>query len=163
MWKYILRDLTSMLRYLPYGLIAGVFVALFLRKKEHRGSKAAIAGLVMYAVIMLFITFLSREDGTRTGIDLQWFSTWGINRRNNAFVIENILLFVPYGFLCACVFKWARSLIPSVFIGMMTSLAIECIQLITGRGYFQIDDILTNTLGALAGYLIYRLMKCIRP
>lgn len=139
------------------------FGCLFSEKKVRRGSATAISGFVMYVVIMLFITFLSREDGSRIGIDLQLLSTWGINQRNNAFVIENILLFIPYGFLCACVFKCARKMIPCVFIGMLTSFAIEWIQLITQRGYFQIDDILTNTLGALFGFLLYRLLKCIKP
>ena len=32
-------------------------------------------------------------------MDLELFSTWGINDRNNAFVVENVLLFIPYGFV----------------------------------------------------------------
>ena len=40
----------------------------------------------------------------------------------------------------------------------MTSLGVETIQLITGRGYFQVDDILTNVLGAVIGYVIFRIL-----
>ena len=34
-------------------------------------------------------------------------------------------------------------------------------QLVTGRGYFQIDDILTNTLGALFGGILFWLVRLI--
>ena len=48
----------------------------------------------------------------------------------------------------------------------MTSLGVETIQLITGRGYFQVDDILTNVLGGIIGYwmfwLVYHTLQRIR-
>ena len=110
---------------------------------------------------MLFITFLSRENGSRNGIDLELFSTWGINKRNNAFVIENILLFVPYGFICAWALQGAKRLIPNAMLGLATSLGIETMQLVTRRGYFQIDDVLTNTMGMVIGYLIFRVLSLI--
>ena len=40
-------------------------------------------------------------------------------------------------------------------MGFFTSLGIELLQLATQRGFFQIDDILTNTLGAVVGYLFF--------
>ena len=40
----------------------------------------------------------------------------------------------------------------------MTSFGVETIQLITGRGYFQVDDILTNVLGAVVGYLLFQIL-----
>lgn len=164
MIKYIVRDMASVFRFLPYGLVAGIIVAIVLgaindrrvRKQKKPFSVTAITGFFMYIVIVLFITFLSRESGSRSGIDLELFSTWGINRRNNAFVVENVLLFIPYGFLCAWVFKSAKKFLPCMMIGLATSLGIEFMQLVTGRGFFQIDDILTNTAGAVIGYILYR-------
>ena len=50
-----------------------------------------------YMVLILVITLLSREDGSHLGLDLTIGSTWGINARNNAYVLENVLLFVPFG------------------------------------------------------------------
>lgn len=163
MAKYIIMDLLAVCRYLPYGLIAGIIVAIILsaindrrvRKNKAPFSVVAITGFFMYIVVMLFITFLSREDGSSYGFDLELFSTWGINTRNNAYVIENILLFIPFGFLCAWVIPAARKMWSCTLIGLATTLFIESIQLFTGRGLFQIDDVLTNTLGAVIGYLIY--------
>lgn len=166
MAKYIVRDIASVMRYLPYGLVAGMIVAIILsaindrrvKKNKIPFSVPAITGLIMYIVVMLFITFLSREDGSSMGIDLELFSTWGINTRNNAYVIENILLFIPYGLFCAWAFPAMRSLLSCTLSGAIASLGIECLQLVTGRGFFQIDDVITNTLGALVGYVVYRCM-----
>lgn len=164
MAEYIIKDVMSAFRYLPYGLLAGSIIAIILsaindrrvKKNKVPFSVVTITGFFVYIVILLFITVFSREGGSSKGIDLELFSTWGINTRNNAYVMENILLFIPFGILCAWVFPVARRLWSCASIGLAVSFGIECLQLITGRGYFQIDDILTNTFGAVAGYLLYR-------
>lgn len=168
MIEYIYKDLLSMIKYLPYSLAVGLPAAAvcLLAARLWRGKKGRAGGCVpvifftVYLTIMLTITFLSRESGTRRGVmDLELFSTWGINDRNNAFVVENVLLFIPYGFACPWVFCRARNLFYCTLIGAFTSLGIETLQLLTGRGYFQIDDILTNTLGTILGFLIYWLWR----
>ena len=50
----------------------------------------------------------------------------------------------------------------SAFLGTVTSLLIETLQLVTGRGFFQIDDILTNALGTVIGYLVFRIISLFR-
>ncbi len=164
MLAYIYRDIMSMVRFLPYGLAMGLLLAaLFLGTvnsiRKRRGTapvpKLPVAAFVIYLSLMIIITFLSRESGGSEGFDLELFSTWGINDRNNAFVIENILLFVPYGFLAPAAFRRYRHFLRCLALGAMTSLCIETMQFITGRGIFQIDDILTNTLGAVIGFLAY--------
>jgi len=164
MWKYIYRDLASMVRFLPYGVVVGIPIASLLvfvmNKEENRKEPAVILPVVVFAfylALMLVITFLSREGGNSKGIDLQLFSTWGINKRNNAFVVENVLLFIPFGFLTGQAFRPFRRLWSCTLLGAAVSLGIECLQLVTGRGFFQIDDILTNILGTVVGYLVYRL------
>ncbi len=169
MLKYIIADMTAALRYLPYGIIAGLFAVAMLgwinRSRKKRGknglSLPAVTCLVMYVAILLTITYFSRESGSRNGIDLELFSTWGINKRNNAYVVENVLLFIPYGFVLAWADARQRNFLRNLLTGAVTSLAIECMQLVTGRGFFQIDDILTNILGTIVGFfchwLVYRL------
>lgn len=164
MLKYIVRDLTSVCCYLPYGLVVGILVVIILsaindyrvKKGKEPFSVVAITAFVMYAAIMLIITFLSRESGSPNEIDMQILSTWGINTRNNAYLIENIMFFIPYGFLCAWVIKAARKWFTCTFIGALTSFGIECLQLVSGRGFFQIDDILTNIAGASIGWVVFR-------
>ena len=88
-------------------------------------------------------------------MDLELFSTWGINARNNAYVVENVLLFIPYGLLCSLAFEKFRNFFGCILFGALTSMAVESLQLVTSRGYFQIDDILTNILGTVVGYFLY--------
>lgn len=35
---------------------------------------------------------------------------------------------------------------------------IEVLQYITARGYSQLDDVVTNTLGGCLGYIIYKIL-----
>ena len=166
-WKYVIKDLGEATQYLPYGIMAGAVMGLILNgmnaRRERKGKEAfPMAGLMafsLYLMIILVITFFSREDGSRIGMDLELFSTWGINTRNNAFVVENVLLFIPYGFACPWAFPWLRGFFRNTFAAFVTSLGVETIQLITGRGYFQVDDILTNVLGAVIGYVIFRILE----
>ena len=163
MLKYIYRDLVSAAEYLPYGLALGIplsaALVLFMRfnrKKQECQPVFPTIAFGLYMAIMLVITFLSRESGSRPGtMDLELFSTWGINTRNNAYVVENVLLFIPYGFLCCLAFKSLRNFFGCLLFGALTSMAVEFLQLATARGYFQIDDILTNILGTVVGYLLF--------
>lgn len=163
MIEYIIKDLALSLCYLPDGLIVGAVFALLLklfsliRRKKKAIRILPLTAFVMYSVIILCMTFLSRESGSRIGIDLELFSTWGINARNNAYVVENILLFIPYGIVVAWAFPALRNLVTCAMTGLLTSLIIEWLQFLTQRGYFQIDDILTNFLGGIIGYLIFRM------
>lgn len=166
MVKYIYRDLVTALGYLPYGLALGVplsaalvLVVSLVRGKRERQAFVPLIAFGLYLAILLVITFLSRESGSMPGaMDLKLFSTWGINNRNNAFVVENVLLFIPYGFLSCCAFVRLRNFFGCMLFGALTSVAVECLQLVTARGYFQIDDILTNILGTVVGYLLFRLL-----
>lgn len=171
MLKYIYWDLISVMRYLPCGLAIGAFLAaawLTAAKviSAHRGmpSVKPVPGILfsIYLSVMLVITFLSRESGSGNGIDLKLFSTWGINARNNAFVVENVLLFIPYGVLGAWNFRWMNRFWSCLLAGILTSLCIEFLQFVTERGFFQIDDILTNTLGTVIGFILLRLLSLCR-
>ena len=72
-WKYIIRDLNGAIQYLPYGVMAGAVMGLILNamnaRRERKGKEAfPMAGLMvfsLYLMIILVITFFSREDGSR--------------------------------------------------------------------------------------------------
>ncbi len=169
MIEYIDTDMAQTLRYLPYGLAVGIPAAAIvvwlmnIRRKKQRKPPVKWVPITVFCVylgVMLTITFLSRESGSRSDVlDLELFSTWGINDRNNAFVIENILLFIPFGFLYCWNSSRGKKILWGVFFGAITSLGVEAMQLVTGRGYFQIDDIVTNTLGALIGALLFAVLS----
>lgn len=169
MIEYIDADISRALGYLPYGLAVGVPVAAVViwlanvrRKKAQKPPVRwmPVTLFCVYMAVLIVITFLSRESGSRSDVlDLELFSTWGINDRNNAFVIENVLLFIPYGLFFCWNFPGRWKILRCTFLGAVISLGIETMQLVTGRGYFQIDDIVTNTMGAFTGALLF---VCIR-
>ncbi len=165
MLKYLIRDLVSALRFLPWGIVTGIAVAMILSIVNARQSPAgrktipAAVCFYMYVVILLVITFFSRESGSGRGMDLEIFSTWGINDRNNAYVVENVLLFIPYGMVSPWYLKKIRSFMACTALGLISSLGIELLQLLTQRGVFQIDDILTNMLGSMIGYLLFQIIS----
>lgn len=165
MFDYIVKDVMEVMGYLPIGILCGVAAVILYficagRRKDGRRIWAYAAWFLLaaYMAVMVITVFLSREPGSRQGIDLTLFGTWGETPQAHAFVIENILLFVPFGILFPFVVKgiWTRFTVP---VGFLTSVCIELIQLITERGYCQLDDVVMNTLGTLIGYVIYVVVK----
>lgn len=75
----------------------------------------------------------------------------------------NIVLFLPLGFLCPLISKYYRSVKHIFFIGCGLSLFIEIIQLFTQYRATDIDDLITNTIGALLGYLCFRILHRLVP
>ena len=69
----------------------------------------------------------------------------------------NMILFVPMGYLLPYVFRWfrARVRIRPVLFCLLLSLLVENLQLITKRGMYDFDDIISNTLGGWIGQLLY--------
>ena len=68
-----------------------------------------------------------------------------------------MMLFVPLGYLLPYVFRWFRARVrvrPFIFC-LLLSLLVENLQLITRRGMYDFDDIISNTLGGLLGQLLY--------
>lgn len=69
----------------------------------------------------------------------------------------NIMLFVPMGYLLPYIFRWFRAGVKyRPFLGcFVISLAVENIQLITRHGFYDLDDLITNSVGGLAGQILF--------
>jgi len=67
----------------------------------------------------------------------------------------NVVLFLPFGFLVPLLWPKANRLPVIVPAGFAFSLLIELSQLLNNRAS-DVDDLLMNTLGALAGFLLFR-------
>ena len=154
MWNYIIKDIGKELEYLPYAILLGLIVffitkiILFKSKKSSHYFYKFI--FLIYLLALVHITLFEREPGSRTAISLTLFETLG-GSRNNAYVIENVLLFIPFGFLPATLFRPMRNLVLSLMAGAFCSLMIETTKLITQRRYIQVDDILMNSIGTVIG------------
>ncbi|MBR1407943.1 MAG: VanZ family protein [Clostridia bacterium] len=72
-------------------------------------------------------------------------------------VYMNVMLFVPMGYLLPYIFPWFRAKVrirPAVCC-FLVSLAVENLQLLTRRGLYDLDDLLSNTVGGLIGQLLF--------
>ena len=69
----------------------------------------------------------------------------------------NVMLFVPMGYLLPYVFRWFRDRVEirPVLASFLISLLIENIQLVTKRGFYDLDDLVANTLGGYLGQVLY--------
>lgn len=68
----------------------------------------------------------------------------------------NIVMFIPFGAFLPIYFKYFRKARRTVLAGFLMSLSIEVLQLFTFRAT-DVDDLMMNTIGALAGYGIARI------
>lgn len=69
--------------------------------------------------------------------------------------IENVVLFMPFGFFLN--WLWSRSLKAAAMEGFWISLCIELMQIFTFRAT-DINDLITNTLGTVLGFLLAKLL-----
>ena len=74
-------------------------------------------------------------------------------------ILYNYAMFMPLGFLLPLGWKKMQSTLWILLTGFLCSLAIECTQLLTHRGIFEVDDLLGNTLGTLMGFGLFLLLR----
>lgn len=72
-------------------------------------------------------------------------------------ILGNIALFIPLSIILLNYFKFL-TYSNVIFTNFITSLSFELIQLATGWGVFDVDDIFLNTLGGIIGLVIYHLI-----
>lgn len=68
-------------------------------------------------------------------------------------LLGNLLIFLPYGFLGRLLLR-NKGHFRLFFSGLFCILLIEFLQLLTGIGVWDIDDILLNTLGLILGLIL---------
>lgn len=168
---YIIHDMLEPIGYLPLGLISGLLFFLILKilrklkllspKKSRMNRDLYLTLLVIYIAVLLKLALFSREPGSRTDISLTLFETWGRTMQAHAFFVENIIMFLPFGILIPKVFPPTRNFFVCTLTGLSTSMTLELIQLITERGFCQLDDVITNTIGAAAGYILYKIFSSV--
>lgn len=74
----------------------------------------------------------------------------------------NVAAFLPFGLFLPLLWKRTRHFVTVVLCTLCFSLAIETVQLIFRVGSFDVDDLILNTLGGAAGYLLYFAWALIR-
>lgn len=157
----IADDILKAFSYIPNGLIAGGLLCLVTwackgRNRKAAGFYPAVFCFGVYMVILSHLVFFGRREGSREGVSLTLFATMGKGSEFDAFVVENLLLFIPFGALLPCMFGSMKMLRCCIWAGFLCSVSIELLQLFTRRGYCQLDDVVMNTLGTACGWFVYK-------
>lgn len=71
----------------------------------------------------------------------------------------NIIGFLPVGILLPLVFPAIKNFWRLTGLVFCISLCFEMIQLFTGVGVFDVDDLFLNTIGGMAGYVLLIIAK----
>ena len=129
--------------------LAGCILPVILRKKKYKCCL-----LVISAAGILYFTVLSKTPAESRTFNLMLFWNYGrwsqIEVRHE--IIQNILLFMPYGAaLCAVGARYP------VGIAALTTLSVELTQYFFRLGLCEADDLMHNTLGAALGILVYKI------
>lgn len=117
--------------------------------------------LIGYTCFGCQITLLRREAGSRGSVysNLTFGSlTGGFYRRQQFFYsLLNVLFFVPWGALWG-IYRWNDTTLKRIFMvtsySFLASFMIEMIQLLTGRGFFELSDFVMNVSGGMIGSVI---------
>ena len=114
---------------------------------------------VAYTIFIVWYTLLKREPRGAERVfksELFWaIREWIVNptiesKKEVVQYLMNILFFIQYGLLFPWKDKWKR-----VFVtAFVLSVFIELSQFIFNLGWCEVDDLISNTLGAMIGYWI---------
>ena len=181
MFEAVLKDIAGFgTRYAPSACIVagGVvllsgLVVLYLKKgfvlssevEESVSGKNCVKKLLWifflaaYIYIVIGITLLSRSESGTRGASFELFRTFRNTFSARKQIYENVLMFVPYTVLLYGLAKPFRRWWIALLMGAGSSLLIEVTQWVTRTGYFEVDDILTNTVGMVLGYLMCRTIE----
>ena len=131
-------------------LLVFTFCLAFMTAHKADGSRdLSCIALFSYIVTVLYVTVFDR--GGVTDIRLQLIPFYQFDALVLIGMMENALLFMPAGTLPLSAFpRWRPA--HAVFAGVVFSLTIESVQLITHRGIFDVNDLIANILGAVLIY-----------
>ena len=135
-----------------------IYKKVFHGKKTITKTQAICAILLCCWLLLVFgLTSLSRGANYTGELNVDFFSSY-INAWNNwsiselQLIIFNMLMFAPLGFLLPLLWKKAEKTLVTVAVSLSITILIEVIQLFTGTGIFELDDLFHNLIGSLFGY-----------
>ena len=116
--------------------------------------------LACYVIFIIYMTLLYRNVETeRFNLLLFWsYKQFLANPNLRWEIIYNILLFIPMGAILYRITPRLRVLLAAILL----SFIIETVQYFTGFGLCEFDDLFSNSIGALFGYVVsLGITKCV--
>lgn len=139
-------------------------------KGQEKNLRTAAAVLfILYLLLLFYLLFFSEEYGRTMGeqdyrYNLHLFKEikrfW--NYRHTLGwkpvcinLLGNIAAFMPFGFFVPLLRKKHCGFFQCTVFSAAFSLFVETAQLVFKVGAFDVDDIVLNTIGGMAGYLLF--------
>lgn len=160
----------NLLYFILYGFLASMLpfmiVLVALNRRAKRRGMAFSVGHNMLAVLFAIYIFAALYvTSAGTLYDLMRYGVGAQSEQINLLpfsraidrvgYFQNILLFMPLGFLLPLIWEGLRKWWCALLAGFSFSLLIEASQLFNNRST-DVDDLIMNTLGALLGYVLFK-------
>ena len=140
-------------------------VFLLIRKKRSEYGAIALGITFFFGMVLLDTAVLIRWCGgenhvARISIESEYLRLIQGGKVRQLEMLANIVAFIPFSlflseFLASAKrFSAGRRLGLATLAGFGLSLCIECLQLFLRVGFFELTDLVMNTLGAFVGALI---------
>jgi len=109
--------------------------------------------LIEYVFLIFCSTVIFRTTGATRQYDFHPF--WSYDRPE--LLVENIMnviVFIPVGMILGSLLRVKGSWFVALMIGCGISVTIEALQFLLKRGFSEVDDVMHNTIGCIAGYIL---------
>ena len=140
--------------------------------KKHRHRILGAVMFVLYLVLLTYFLFFAEEMGRSPDARAEYSYNLTLFKEIRRFILYrdilgwravflnifgNVLAFMPFGFFLPVFSGRCKKFWRTAFYSFELSLLVELLQLVFRVGSFDVDDLLLNTLGGMAGYGLYRL------
>lgn len=102
---------------------------------------------------------MMRRIDQKDHVNLELFTIFKIYRLSNTQIVGNFLMLMPLGFYFPLLYKKLSHFFIVLFVCFLVSFTIELLQLVTSYRSADVDDILLNTAGAFAGFILYKFIS----
>lgn len=142
------------------AVIVHIGIFLYTGKKKQKiniSTEIMIILLMWYIGLVAGVTYFNRQPGSVGKVFQTKLLWWEDNMDQNVTNVLNIILFVPFGMLIWSLKGKTRAfnkIIVIICSSFLFGLIIEEMKYVTQRGYFEVDNIEGNIIGALIGAFI---------
>ncbi len=141
-------------------------------KKKHKKIIRFLSWIIfiLYLILMVYFLFFSEQLGRvpsdtyhynlKPFTEIKRYITY--SKEIGSFnvilnLIGNVICFMPFGFVLPIISIKQRNIFKVTALSCLCSMVIETVQLVSKLGSCDVDDVILNTLGGFAGYVLFRI------
>lgn len=139
-----------LLRFLFVLYVAAMIWLLFGQRwgtEIYTANKASAMNLQPFATVKMYWRILQNSKDT------------GLLRHAVINLVGNVVMFIPLGFYAPYLVRELRKFWKAIFLLFWVIVTIELVQLFTFLGTCDVDDLMLNMIGILAGWITWRVRR----